>query len=478
MEAIWHRHRKSKNFQLFPKRFQTFPKREPTFPNLSQRGIDVPCCQSDKYGYPLISAFSIYAVPLLKEEGVNNLQTRTELSDPSTTLGVFPNSDTLYSTAVFDLSAEDLIVTVPEVDVGRFWSFSFFDAFGDNFAVIGSIPGSPQGNYTLHLKQRSNECYSGKEEAKLTIESPVAYGSVLIRILVRNNGSDLAQAQKIIRGCNLTTAGVPHLQTKEKIPPLTLATFSNLSSDATGILQLTARTLKGSPPINVTDPGAIIRELESAGISNGSYHTPAGTNLTAASDVALAALSTYAKTSSFRSLGNGWGIFSQSGLFGSDFLARAYTVTEGGESEVPSESLYAFLINGSLSLASGEAYLFTFSRKPPLGKTGFWSITAYSNKFLIPNPAGIYAAGDRSNLTYPDGSLVYTTENNSSDKRFQLLIQSGGTPPPANWTHNWLPSPMNESAFNLNFRLYSPTPALTNGSWTYPEMTKISAIKA
>jgi hypothetical protein len=67
-------------------------------------------------------------VPLLKDEGVNKLQTNKELASPSTTLGIFPNSDTLYSTAIFDLSAEDLIVTVPKVDPGRYWSFSFFDA--------------------------------------------------------------------------------------------------------------------------------------------------------------------------------------------------------------------------------------------------------------------------------------------------------------------------------------------------------------
>jgi hypothetical protein len=75
-----------------------------------------------------LSAFATYAVPLLEEEGVNKLQTRIELSNPSTMLGVLPNADTLYSTAVLDLSAEDLIVTVPEVDPGRFWSFSFYDA--------------------------------------------------------------------------------------------------------------------------------------------------------------------------------------------------------------------------------------------------------------------------------------------------------------------------------------------------------------
>jgi hypothetical protein len=224
-------------------------------------------------------------------------------------------------------------------------------------------------------------------------------------------------------------------QTKEEIPPLTLATFANISNDPVGILELTARTLNGSPPINVTDPAAVVRELKIAGISEGSYNTPASVNLTAAANAGLAALSAYAKTSAFQSMGNGWVMFSQTGLFGSDYLARAYVVSVGGVSEVTSESLYAFPAQGGLSLASGEAYIFTFSSKPPLGNTGFWSLTAYSNDFLIPNPAGIYAVGDRSNLTYPDGSLVYGTETSSSDENFQILVQSGATPPPANWTH-------------------------------------------
>jgi len=54
--------------------------------------------------------------------------------------------------------------------------------------------------------------------------------------------------------------------------------------------------------------------------------------------------------------------------------------------------------------------------------------------FLIANPTNVYAVGDRSNLTYPDGSLVYGTEGSTSDRSFQVLIQSAANPPPANWT--------------------------------------------
>lgn len=41
---------------------------------------------------------------------------------------VRPNSDTLYSMGVFDLSSFDHSFTVPEYD-DRFWLFSFYDMY-------------------------------------------------------------------------------------------------------------------------------------------------------------------------------------------------------------------------------------------------------------------------------------------------------------------------------------------------------------
>lgn len=53
---------------------------------------------------------------------------------------------------------------------------------------------------------------------------------------------------------------------------------------------------------------------------------------------------------------------------------------------------------------------------------------------LVANPINKYEVGDRSNLTYCDGSLVYGNESSSSDQSFQVLIQSAAVPPPVNWT--------------------------------------------
>ena len=106
-------------------------------------------------------------------------------------------------------------------------------------------------------------------------------------------------------------------------------------------------------------------------------------------------------------------------------------------------------------------------------------MTAYgADNFLIPNPEAVYSLGDRSNLTYPDGSLIY---GNSADRdrngEFQILMQAGSVSPPANWTNNWLPAPDNGGLFSINLRWYGPTDAFQNGSYSGPIVTRQGVLK-
>lgn len=62
----------------------------------------------------------------------------------------------------------------------------------------------------------------------------------------------------------------------------------------------------------------------------------------------------------------------------------------------------------SLSLTTDESYLYMFSANSPISGACFWNLTAYGeDNYLIPNELGVYASGDRSNLTYPSGQSVY-----------------------------------------------------------------------
>jgi hypothetical protein len=75
-------------------------------------------------------AFAGVAKPLLASIGANAINRGTELSTPNSTIVVRPNVDTLYGPAIFDLYQDNVNVTVPEIGVDRYWSFSFFDPYG------------------------------------------------------------------------------------------------------------------------------------------------------------------------------------------------------------------------------------------------------------------------------------------------------------------------------------------------------------
>jgi hypothetical protein len=270
----------------------------------------------------------------------------------------------------------------------------------------------------------------------MAIDSPVAYGSLLIRILVRNNGTDLMKVEQIINGSSLTKAETEMPSVNRMIQPLSVTTFANISNLSLpgGLLELTARIIDASPPFNVTNPRAVVRELKEAGLHGGSYKQPAGINLTTIANDTITAVTASGRNSTL-DMNNGWIRDALQGVYGSNYIARALAAITGFLYLVPSEAIYASHIPAQLSVAADKAYLFTFLSKPPLGPTGFWSLTAYNaTGYLIPNPINVYAVGDRSNLTYSDGSLVYGNESNSSDQSFQVLVQSAAVPPPANWT--------------------------------------------
>ena len=62
---------------------------------------------------------------------------------------VRPNNDTLYSTAWIDLSAEPLVLTVPDTE-GRYYVMPFMDAWTNVFAMVGKrTTGTGPGDYLL-----------------------------------------------------------------------------------------------------------------------------------------------------------------------------------------------------------------------------------------------------------------------------------------------------------------------------------------
>jgi hypothetical protein len=78
--------------------------------------------------------------------------------------------------------------------------------------------------------------------------------------------------------------------------------------------------------------------------------------------------------------------------------------------------------------------------------------------FQVANPIGRFAIGDRDDLRFnPDGSL-------------DLYLQHDNPGPGKE--ANWLPAP--EGPLGVTMRLYSPRPAILDGTWTPPPVQRTS----
>lgn len=292
---------------------------------------------------------------------------------------------------------------------------------------------SAAGKYLLQSKNSSCVGYEG------CITSPTSIGTLLFRVEVKNNNTDVAYVDSYLNNSTLSRIN-PHTSSH---PALTVTDFDNLSNTtAISILQLTARFETRAVPETALFQAAVPVILALAGICNGSYSQPASANITLATALANTSTSAFTDTpSSYPSLGNGWSILNSSyiGTYesGMAIIPRALTAAELYLGNTANEALYPTLGTTQLSLTDSEAYLFTFSGKPPVADDGFWSVTMYDDEgYLVSNTENKFAVGDRSNITFPSGDLVYGS--GTEDGTFQVLVQDANSKPPSNWTAKYV----------------------------------------
>ena len=327
---------------------------------------------------------------------------------------------------------------------------------------MGSVGGNTSGEYLLRTASNSTreskqnatgEDYEGK------VFCPTTYGVLLVRDLIKNNGSDLTYVQNLVKESKLTK--LPrNATTAHKAAPLTNATFTDYYAARTNVplavMDLLAKLAPDNPPLSKNDTTHVNHELRAAGIRNGTYKTPTGVNLSLAYSEVEAAFQSYA-ASSLQSFGNGWVYNVPQGVYGSNYVDRAFIAANGYLELTADQVLYPRQASqdSEMTLQSNESYLYTFSSKPPIASDGFWSLTLYNSQgYLSANPLNKYSVGDRSNITYPDGGLVYGNSTGTADGSFQVLVQPYTAPPPGNWTSNWLPAPANATEFSITSRSF------------------------
>ncbi|GAB1738740.1 hypothetical protein NU219Hw_g3535t1 [Hortaea werneckii] len=445
-----------------------------------------------KYGYPLLG-FERLAQPLIQSAGVNSLLHKREPPNADFRDVVRPNVDTLYSNGIYDLSHSDVLVNVPFVPDDQYALFSFYDPYGNNFASIRAGSGNSSGLYRITL--RKNNETSGvdtrnKGDYQASILSPTTYGSLIVRWLLNStNLNDIHGYQNSTYLGNLTNS----LTGESSTYLLDLPKSNSSVSPAENVLDLVATFAAIDQPFVISDSHYVNSNLAAAGISEGSWTPVDDVDIVQANQSAKLSAAGAASNES-RDLNNGWGQPNPAvmGLYGTDYAFRTAVASVGYLALQQEFALYPSWTNGSgvalagnsFHLGPDESLLYTFSGKPPLKPNGFWSVTGYEGDYLISNPQNVYALGDRSNISYPDGSRVYGSDVQSQgnvsrmDEQFQILIQPADVVPPANWTNNWLPGPAGGGEMDVLLRWYSAKESVANGSYVYPTVTRHSAFRS
>jgi hypothetical protein len=439
---------------------------------------------SDQEAYDIAKDAYVYAYPLLLSDltlrqqtnfaeptgklaqaPLNQFSHAREFTPPDWKVVVRPNVDTLYSPATLDLGAEPIVLSVPATD--RYFVLPMMSLWTDMFAVPGT---RTTGRNTARDFLLVGPNWRGEAPPGLEIiRSPTRIMNIGGR--TQTNGvADYETVHKIQAGYKLTPLSAwgqgSYVPPKGKVDALldmkTPPPVQIEKMDAATFFARFAELLKDNPPGPFDYP--MIHRLERLGFKVGQNFD---LNVTSPSiRQAFERGTTDGKTLVVK-LGKeaggegqkGWVYTSRSGAYGVDYSYRAAIAYCCLGENLPQDAIYPSLSVDSdgKPLDGSNRYVLHFDKGkfPPVD--AFWSVTAYdTDGYLIPNTLNRQALGDRDKLIQNgDGSL-------------DLYIQAD--PPGADKEANWLP--VAKTPFTLLMRLYSPSSAVLDGSWTPPPVRR------
>ncbi|HTJ24618.1 MAG TPA: DUF1254 domain-containing protein [Candidatus Limnocylindria bacterium] len=379
---------------------------------------------------------------------------------------VRPNFDTLYSVAWLDLTAEPVLLTVPDTG-GRYYLLPMLDMWTDVFASPGKRTTGTSKHTFAVVPPRWN---GSLPDGTIRIDAPTPFVWVIGRTQT-NGASDYAAVNRIQDGMLVT----PLSQFGRPAVPPTVAIDPSVDMTTPPLHQVNAMSardfftravdvMKVNPPHIVDEP--ILARLERLGIVAGAafdFERAAPAVKTALEQATKDGLATIReKVPTLARSVNHWQMNTDTvGVYGTYYLKRACIAMFGLGANLPEDAIYPLNLGDSAGepLDGSRSYVlhFTGDQLPPVD--AFWSVTLYDpDGFPVPNGLNRNAIGDRDPLTYnADGSL-------------DLFVQR--ISPGRDKEANWIPAPT--GPFNLLLRLYAPRASVTRGAWAPPPVMRIS----
>lgn len=402
-----------------------------------------------------------YVIRFLPRYYTHKMQTLAELV-PITTLVsisavtpvfkniVAPNDDTVYTTTLLDLSAEPVVLTVPETALH--FSVQVMDLLTE---VLPNDIGPPAGrSYAFVGPEWSGRLPAGMQRIDLSVNGIF----VLVRAN-RNRGDDdvTAEARELIHALTLRRLSETRDHRTLVLPPLIFAQSNKLAIEREAretplVFLANLREAVRDPltPLTPSDLGLMDRFDRYFQDGSAADGDPARESVLEEMARGMGdALFGRIRDRYFHSnaTATGWQFFRDTGRWGNRYLDRAAVAHYCLGANIEERARY-YLVHGDergtpLSGEGGASYEIRFppGGLPPAGS--FWSLTAYNNDAIsfIPNDERQYNVPSyrQGLVTEPDGSLVIHLQQDR---------------PPSERVPNWLP--IDRNPFHLRLRVYEP----------------------
>ncbi len=383
---------------------------------------------------------------------INSLGHMTQLATARGDLPYSPNNDTVYTGIALDLSAEPIILHMPDIR-DRYVSVQVADAYIENqpYEYSTRVNGGRSLNIGFVGPNWHGTLPRGVREARVSTNLL----SVAVRIAVRD-AADLPVVQRYQAQMSLTALsdwhGAPSATPPRSPPPRQRAVYEG---DFAYFRRVADLMIDNPPPPKHVAMREIMRRI---GLTPGQPFDPARLDAATRAGVLRAErdgpmLINLIRRNRGTPTSTGWTANRASLDNDFDYPTRAGNALVGLMGNDPEEALYFnnFFDVAGQPLRGGQAYRLHFAADeiPQTGRLGFWSLTMYdASRFqFIDNPINRYAIGSRDNL------------RRNADGSIDIYVQP--TAPGEGNDSNWLPSP-STGDFKLTLRVYMPTQALVD----------------
>ncbi|QDV24191.1 DUF1254 domain-containing protein [Aureliella helgolandensis] len=417
------------------------------------------------FGFPIVESYrSMYdsAIDTTAKEfkaPLNTLKHEANLFTPADKGVVTPNADTPYSFLWMDLRNEPVVLGVPAIEKGRYYSIQMTDLFKFNFDYIGSrVTGNGAGQFLIAGPNWTGETPTGISKV-IRCETEFALAIYRTQLLGPDDLENVKDIQKQYTSKTLSEfAGepkpAPAIETEFPLPlsdaGADLAFFSTLNfilpfcpphaSEQELITRLARMGVIAGEPFNVDAVSPEIQEALAKGMAEG--------------EAAITAAAAKLKVAE---------VIGAREFLGSDYLIkRAVAAKLGRYTNSKEEALYPLYLSdaeGKPLDGSAANYVLNIGPEelPPV--SAFWSITVYDSQSntLAPNPISRYRISS---------SMIDSLDRDAKGGlTIAIQLQS-----PEEEAANWLPAP--NGPFYMVMRLYWPKPEAYDGTWTPPLVWK------